>query len=258
MEERVILDQPVTSITYSDQQVSIVTKNGDKKAGGLQILADYAICTIPLGVLQKGDVKFNPPFPPEKREAINEFEVGNYEKLYVQFPYNFWGKKEVLMSINLDRPPTESIMTWGLNLDNEKYFKGSNILSFHSMGSTGRRLARQDDHSTMKEVDTNMKRFFGDKAEPPIRIIKTNWTYDPYSYGSWSHMPYGYGKLKWQLVRKNEGRLYFAGEHTSYNYGFVHSAYQTGQDIAEKIYNSIAGVSSPSSSARKFCPSNMY
>ena len=67
-------------------------------------------------MLQKGDVKFNPPFPPEKREAINEFEVGNYEKLYVQFPYNFWGKKEVLMSINLDRPPTESIMTWGLNL----------------------------------------------------------------------------------------------------------------------------------------------
>ena len=71
-------------------------------------------------------------------------------------------------------------------------------------------------------------------------------------------MPYGYSKLKWQLVRKNEGRLFFAVEHTSYNYGFVHSAYETGKEVARQIYNDINGFDISPSTARKFCPTNMY
>ena len=258
MQEKIILDQPVAKITYSNQRVNVLTKDGEKKPGGLQITADYAICTIPLGVLQKGDVEFDPSFSFEKLDAISQFNMGSYEKIYVQFPHNFWGDKEVLMSINVDRPPSESIMTWGLNLDIEKYFKGSNMLTFHSMGPTAKRIAKQDNQDTMKEVDTIMKKMFGDKAVPPSKILTSNWTYDPYSYGSWSHMPYGYSKRKWQLVRKNEGRLFFAGEHTSYNYGFVHSAYKTGKEVAKQIYNDINRLNISPSTARMFCPTNMY
>merc|ERR1712218_515295 len=112
-----ILDQPVTKIAYSNQHVKVVTKEGEKKGVVMEIDAEYAICAIPLGVLQKESVEFNPPFSSEKQGAINAYAMGNYEKIYAQFNENFWGDKEVLMFINGDRPPAESIMTWGLNLD---------------------------------------------------------------------------------------------------------------------------------------------
>ena len=248
----------MTKISYSNRGVTVLAKPGVKTEREIQIDADFAICTIPLGVLQKEDVEFNPPFSNEKMDAINHFRMGNYEKIYAQFPYNFWGDKEVLMSVSLDVPPSGSIMTWGLNLDIDKYFKGSHMLTFHSMGSVCRNMAKQGYTETREKVYTMMKNMFGEKATYPSQILVTNWTYDPYSYGSWSHMPYGFSKLKWALVRKNEKRLYFAGEHTSYNYGFVHSAYQTGLKVAEDIYNIIFDVHESPSSQRQFCPTNMY
>ena len=38
-------------------------------------------------------------------------------------------------------------------------------------------------------------------------------------------------------MRKNEGRLYFAGEHTSFGFGYVHAAFDTGIKVAKQIIN---------------------
>ena len=221
------------------------------------IEAQYAISTIPLGVLQKGDVEFDPPFSKDKNDSIKRFKMGNYEKIYVQFPENFWGDKEVLFSINTDRPPSESIMTWGLNLDIGKYFKNSKMLTFHSMGPTARRIANQSDELTKKEIDAIMRKMFPGEAVNASKILVTNWTNDEYTYGSWAAMPEKFSKLDWSMVRKNEERLYFAGEHTSSNYGFVHSAYQSGEQTAKEVFNDIINVPKPPTTERQYCPGNI-
>ena len=64
--------------------------------------------------------------------------------------------------------------------------------------------------------------------------------------------------LNGSLLEKMRVDLFFAGEHTSYNYGFVHSAYETGKEVARQIYNDINGFDISPSTARKFCPTNMY
>ena len=261
--DSIIKDRPVISVTYRDLPhggVEVVAKQGIKTTDWLEIDAEYVISTIPLGVLQKGDVKFYPPFSKEKLDAIKGYKMANYEMIYVQFPDNFWGQKEVLVSINTDRPPSESIMTWGLNLDNDKYFPGSKMLAFHSMGPTARRIAKQDKEETKKEIDVIMKKMFGDNAREASDILVTDWTIQPYTYGSWAAMPEKYKKSDWSLVRQNEGRLYFAGEHTSYNQGYVHSAYESGikaaKDILEKIQNKDDAKNS--TNVRQYCPGNMY
>ena len=251
-------NQPVIKVEYSAQGVKVATIPKLDGEDGLEIEADYAISTIPLGVLQKKIVEFDPPFSKEKLDAIDKYKMGNYEKIYVQFPENFWGTKEVLFSINTDRPPSESIMTWGLNLDIPKYFENSRMLTFHSMGATARTIASQDKKKTMKQVDAIMEKMFPGKAVPASNILVTNWTNDQYAYGSWAAMPEKFSKENWSLVRKNEERLYFAGEHTSYNVGFVHSAYQSGQKAAKDIYNDINNEPEPTPTIRRYCPGNMY
>ena len=254
--DKIFKDRPVLMVSYSDKGVKVVTKPG-KTSEEMIIEAQYAISTIPLGVLQKGDVEFDPPFLKQKLDCIKGFKMGNYEKIYVQFPENFWGDKEVLFSINTDRPPSESIMTWGLNLDIDKYFKDSKMLTFHSMGPTARRIVEQDPESTMKEVDVIMRKMFPGKAVNASNILVTNWTNDEYAYGSWSAMPEKFSKSNWSEVRKNEQRLYFAGEHTSSNYGFVHSAYQSGQQTAKEVFNDIKNIPKPPTTERQYCPGNI-
>ena len=255
--DKILKDRPVQKVSYSDQGVKVVTKPG-KASDEMIIEAKYAISTIPLGVLQKGDVEFDPPFNQTKLDCIKRFKMGNYEKIYVQFPENFWGDKEVLFSINTDRPPSESIMTWGLNLDIDKYFKDSRMLTFHSMGPTARRIANQDHELTKKEVDVIMRKMFPDKAVNASHILVTNWTNEEYTYGSWAAMPEKFSKSDWSVVRQNEQRLYFAGEHTSSNYGFVHSAYQSGEQTANEVYNEINNNPKPLTAVRKYCPGNIY
>jgi len=37
---------------------------------------DAVVCTLPLGVMQSGDVQFDPPLPPDKRRAIRLLGCG--------------------------------------------------------------------------------------------------------------------------------------------------------------------------------------
>ena len=109
------------------------------------------------------------------------------------------------------------------------------------MGDAAKRVASQPETDTLKEVNKIMRKLFGAKATRATKIHVTNWTHNPSSYGSWSAMPYGYGKKQWELMRKNEERLFFAGEHTSSNCGFVHAASIEGWVAARDVIKEIKG-----------------
>lgn len=74
-------------------------------------------------------------------------------------------------------------------------------------------------------------------ARAPTGYIRTNWSRDPFSYGSYSYLAKG----SWRrdhvaLARPIENRLFFAGEatHPSYN-STVHAAYESGIIAAEAV-----------------------
>ena len=233
---RFLLKEKVTTIEYSSTDVEVFTEDGS------MIKADYAICTVPLGVLQRGDIDFDPPFSKAKQDAIQGMKMGSYEKVYVIFPTVFWNnEEEVLINVAEGMKAHESIMAWGLNLNHEKYFPGSKMFTFHCMGDAAKRVASQPETDTLKEVNKIMRKLFGAKATRATKIHVTNWTHNPSSYGSWSAMPYGYGKKQWELMRKNEERLFFAGEHTSSNCGFVHAASIEGWVAARDVIKEIKG-----------------
>ena len=58
------LNSPVTKIDYSSDRVNVYVKN-------IKYSADAVIVTVPLGVLQKGMIKFQPELTQAKQEAIN-------------------------------------------------------------------------------------------------------------------------------------------------------------------------------------------
>ena len=79
------LSQFVSEIDYSG--VSGVTV---KITDGTSLTSDYVVCTIPLGVLKSGKVKFIPDLPAAKQRAMDHLKMGVLNQLYLEFPFVFW------------------------------------------------------------------------------------------------------------------------------------------------------------------------
>jgi len=220
------LGQMVTQVNYSNSSVIVST------AQGMQVNAEYAICTVPLGALQKRTVDFFPPFSDSKLAAIDGMWFGYYAKVDMKFSYNFWGTDENIIIIG----EPVGYMTWGLNLDHPKYFPGSNTVTFHFAGEIAQRVEAQSVTITQLEVMEQLRSQFGNDIPEPLDIYVSNWSNDPLSYGSFTDWPLGYTEDEHNLMQANEMRLYFAGGHLSPEFfGFLHGAWESGLKIGEMV-----------------------
>jgi len=59
--------------------------------------ADHVLCTFSTGVLSSDFVKFSPPLPDWKKEAIATMPMSVYTKVFVKFPYKFWDDREYIL-----------------------------------------------------------------------------------------------------------------------------------------------------------------
>jgi polyamine oxidase len=118
------LSTVVTNITYTDQQVTVHTKDGRC------IEAAYAICTFSLGVLQNDAVNFEPPLPQWKREGIETFTMGTYTKIFLQFRQDdiFWDRNNASQFLLYADPHRRGYYPAWEPLDIPGFLPGSGII----------------------------------------------------------------------------------------------------------------------------------
>ncbi len=70
-----------------------------------------------------------------------------------------------------------------------------------------------------------------------LGYLRTNWSQDPFSYGSYSHLAKGSGEADQKIVAQPIGdQIYFAGEALNPNYqSSVHAGYESGIRTAEQL-----------------------
>lgn len=74
----------VHAISYGSEGVQVITAD--------QVFeAEMVLCTVPLGVLKKGIINFQPPLPQRKLDAIGRLGFGLLNKVVMLFPKVFWG-----------------------------------------------------------------------------------------------------------------------------------------------------------------------
>ncbi|KAF5017278.1 hypothetical protein F66182_10815 [Fusarium sp. NRRL 66182] len=234
-DERLLLSTTVESIEYGKDGVKITTKDGDC------IEAEYAICTFSLGVLQNNAVEFKPELPDWKQSAIDQFAMGTYTKIFMQFNESFWDNETqfLLYADPLERgrfPLFQSFSAKG-------FAEGSNILFATVTGEQAWRVERQTDEETEEQILGVLQSMFPDTNVPkPTAFAYPRWSTEPWAYGSYSNWPVGMTLEKHQNMRANVERLWFAGEANSAQFfGFLHGAWTEGVDIAHRIGNIING-----------------
>lgn len=80
----ILYEKTVNTIRYGSDGVQVV-------AGNQVFEGDMALCTVPLGVLKNGSIKFVPELPQRKLEGIKRLGFGLLNKVAMLFPYVFWG-----------------------------------------------------------------------------------------------------------------------------------------------------------------------
>ena len=217
----------VRTIKYGEEGVTVSTNQGE-------FTADHCVVTVPLGVLQGGNITFEPELPQDKQEAIQRIGMGSYEKIALKFPEIFWPKEPHRLNYLSDHEPP--LYNAWLNFG---HFTNDPILVCYHGGPMADYTNEMDDEDLIAGCVETLKKMFGADVPDPISYVRTRWSADEFSQGSYSFNKVG--QLEGdrdELAKSVSGCLHFAGEAThKHFYGTVHGAYESGVRAALGIIN---------------------
>lgn len=165
---RLLLNTTVDSIAYSADGVVVTTNRGC-------IRADYAIATFSVGVLQSDRVSFDPPLPRWKREAIEQFYMGTYTKVFYQFNETFWDP-DTQFFLYADPKVRGYFPVWQ-SLSGPGFLENSHIIFATVVGDESYRIEKQTDEETMEEGLAVLRTMFpGVDIPEPTAFAYPRWS----------------------------------------------------------------------------------
>jgi len=219
------LNLAVREIDWADD-VKLCAENG------VDFEADAAVITLPLGVLQSDRVRFSPPLPQEKREALSGLKMGPVMKLVYLFA-------EPLLDASIGaiyargNPP----MWWSPSLGRAE---GATVWTGFVTGDYAREMLALGERGALQKGLDTLREEIGD---PSLRFVKArwvNWPDDPFALGGYSVCLPGHYDAREKLAVATPP-LYWAGEATAPHHltAMVHGAYFTGRRAAREIMESM-------------------
>lgn len=221
-----------------------ITADNYKSNNSITYKADMVLCTLTLGVLkvaispysenQENTVKFHPPLPTWKQQAIQRLGFGNLNKVVLCFDRIFWDPNTNLFghvgSTTASRG--ELFLFWSITQ--------SPVLLALVAGQSAAIMENVSDDVIVGRCIAVLKGIFGNTAVPqPKETVVTRWRADPWARGSYSFVSVGSSGSDYDLLaapvtpleddtEKGIPRLFFAGEHTIRNYPATVSADERG------------------------------
>ncbi|MGW8390785.1 flavin monoamine oxidase family protein [Pseudoduganella sp. HUAS MS19] len=219
------LKHQVKSVAYHDSGVSLDTSHG-------AFQADYAVITLPLGVLQSGSVRFFPSLPERKQNAIDRLGMGILNKCVLLFPHAFWDRSIDWLN-QIPRPGRAGEWAEWVSLLRPT---GRPVLMGFNAAESGTSMEQWSNARIIQSAMDNLRHMFGRDIPAPVDAAITRWASDPFSRGAYScHIIGSTPSHRDDLASSVNHRLYFAGEATSKkHYQTVHGAYESGLRAAEE------------------------
>lgn len=226
------LRSPVQSIDYSGDEVQVAT------ADGTVCTAQKVLVTVPLALLQKGAIQFNPPLSDKKMKAINSLGAGIIEKIALQFPYRFWDSKVQGADFFGHVPPSASkrgLFAVFYDMDPQKQHS---VLMSVIAGEAVAAVRSLEDKQVLQQCMATLRELFKEQEVPdPTKYFVTRWSTDPWIQMAYSFVKTGgSGEAYDILAEEIQGTVFFAGEATNRHFPqTVTGAYLSGVREASKI-----------------------
>jgi monoamine oxidase len=201
-------------------------------AGGGRLTADRIVCTVPLGVLRAGSIRFAERLSAARQAAIGALRMGLLNKCWLRFDRPAWPADLDLIGWLGPKP---GVWAEWVSLSRST---GAPVLVGFNAADQAAEIERLGDAETVASARKALRAMFGN-AFPEARAAQiTRWGRDDFSQGSYSFNAVGTsGRTRAALAGPDwDGALWFAGEAASPDYyGTVHGALLSGREAARAI-----------------------
>lgn len=208
----------LTAIEHDRSAVHARTANGRSFEG------DYAVCTLPFSVLRH--IKTGPRWPARRQDLIETLPYNSHSRVYLQMRERFWQPPAVAQA-QTERATIED-HTWN------QPGPGA-VLEAHLYQDEAAAIAALSEEERVKRALTLVASSYPAANAHFAGGSSYCWGTDEWSRGGHSYFAPGQFLKAFPLVQQPEGRVHFAGEHTSAWFGMLNGAVESGIRAAREI-----------------------
>ena len=222
VKQKIHLNTVVKSINYSGEKIELVDASGNS------LVYDKVIVTVPITVLQDGDIEFIPAIPVHQQEAFKKIGMGPGMKVFLRFKETFY------------HPNIVGGKVCAAYADEKEGKDGDDhVLLAFLMGHQAQALSNLKDHEAvakalLEELD---EMYQGKASQLFIDALVCDWTTEPFIRGAYSYSKVGIGGARQIAAQPLGNKVLFAGEAMNLNghHQTVHGAMEAGRECVEAI-----------------------
>lgn len=214
----------VVKIEQDDRSVRVVYRRGGEHT---TLSADRVICAIPFSVLRNVDM--SSAVSREKQRAIKQLSNTSVVRVFLQTRTRFWRDEGLTGGSITDLP----LMT---TYDKDFYLPGERgILEAYVAGERARRLAAMSASDRLSFTVEQVEKVYPSMRANYEGGSSICWDQEEFSRGAYAWFKPGEMSELMPLIAKSEGRIHFAGDHTSPWPGWMNGALQSGNRAAREV-----------------------
>lgn len=230
MPDRVRFGAEVHAIS---QDPDSVTVHYQTRSGRFSVSGDYAICAIPFSVLREIEI-VGTPFSRGKQKAIRELNYNASTKILLQVRHRFWEAEDSIVGgTTVTELPIRRICYPSFSDPSDD--RGV-MLASYTWGQDALRWGGLEPREMIEQAIEDVA-----KIHPSIvsefEVGATHaWYNDPYARGAFALFEPGQQTRLQPDIVAPEGRIHFAGEHTSLYHAWIQGALESGIRAAKEIH----------------------
>lgn len=226
----IYVNEKISKIIQDEQGVLFQTTN--QITGQVHTFrGDYAIITIPFSALELIEIEPFDSISFNKRQAIREILSISSVKIGLEFKQPFWERYHLGNAIS-DLPtrfsyiPSHAIGRPGPAVMLASYSWGHDAALWNSLSN----------QEVIQYALKNLAKIYGSIVyQEFLKGVTFNWGRNPFSAGCFTLYAPGQKTDLGDIIYQPEGRLHFAGEHTSTFHGWVEGAVESGIRAAYEV-----------------------
>jgi len=229
---QILYDRPVRRIAHDRDGAEVWFDEG----GGVRSLrAPRLLIAIPFKVLR--DLEITPAFSPAKMKCIQTLAYGQVMKIAMQYARRFWDEPGSLGQ----RVFTDTMLRRVYHFSIDQPGPRGILMSFTS-GADAEKIGRMPDAERKRVALEETTRIWPEAPRHWEGAAVKYWNEDPWIRGSYSFNGVGQARDFLEVARAPEGRVHFAGEHTSVHRASMNGALESGVRAADEIRKAEGGA----------------
>jgi monoamine oxidase len=203
-----------------------------------RVEGDFILCTLPFSILR--GLEINPALSEPKKRAIQELHYDSSTKVFAIANRRFWEMEDrIFGGSTFTDLPTGTVYYPSDNADSKNSDfskKSSAILASYTWGQSALRLGMLSPDKQAEFVVQNIAKIHPQFSEPRILQGIVSWSWDKHQWSKGAYAWYlpGQSELH-QYAVAPEGKIHFAGEHTSLNTAWMQGALESSVRAVKEI-----------------------